>query len=169
MAKKAKKAAPVKTAIKTAAKAAPKKPIKKSPVTGKAVKSDKSARPSKKLTPRENKMQAIRDRLLRQKSLLLGEAESAMNALPDQTIFPDLGDQATVETDRYFMLRLRGREQRLLTKIEEAIERIEQGAYGICDICGQEIHIQRLEARPVTTMCIDCKMEQEEEEKMSGA
>lgn len=118
---------------------------------------------------REKKLQLIRERLLRQKALLLGEAENAINALPDQTVFPDLGDQATVETDRYFMLKLRGREQRLLAKIEEAVERIEHGVYGICDICGLEIHLKRLEARPVTTLCIECKTEQEEEEKMSGS
>ncbi len=91
-----------------------------------------------------------------------------MNALPEQTVFPDLGDQASAETDRSFMLRLRGREQKLLKKIEEAIERIDKGEYGICDVCGEEIGIKRLEARPVTTMCIECKTEQEEEEKLQA-
>jgi DnaK suppressor protein len=91
-----------------------------------------------------------------------------MNSLPDQTIFPDLGDQATAETDRNFMLRLRGREQRLLKKIDDALERIDSGVFGICEVCGEEIHIKRLEARPVTTMCIDCKTAQEEEEKLMG-
>ncbi len=64
------------------------------------------------------------------------------------------------------MLRLRGRERKLLKKIEEAIERIDQGVFGICDKCGLEINIKRLEARPVTTMCIECKILQEEEEKL---
>jgi DnaK suppressor protein len=91
-----------------------------------------------------------------------------MNALPEQTVFPDLGDQATAETDRNFMLRLKGREQRLLNKIEEALERIDSGGYGICDSCGENIKIPRLEARPVTTLCIECKTEQEEEEKLLG-
>jgi DnaK suppressor protein len=96
----------------------------------------------------------------------LNEAEVALNELPGQTIFPDLGDQATAETDRNFMLRLRGREQRLLKKIEQALERVENGIFGICEDCGNEINIQRLEARPVTTMCIDCKTLQEEEERL---
>jgi DnaK suppressor protein len=105
---------------------------------------------------------------MQQKNLLLSEAEEALNALPGQTIFPDLGDQASAEIDRSFMLRLRGREQRLLKKIEEAIEKIETGSFGICESCGHEIDIKRLVARPVTTMCIYCKTEQEEEEKTRG-
>jgi DnaK suppressor protein len=64
------------------------------------------------------------------------------------------------------MLRLRGREQRLLKKIEQALERVETGIFGICEDCGNEINIHRLEARPVTTMCIDCKTLQEEEERL---
>jgi len=64
------------------------------------------------------------------------------------------------------MLRLKGRERKLLKKIEEAIERINQRVFGICEKCGEEINIKRLEARPVTTMCIECKTLQEEEEKL---
>ncbi|MEW6163246.1 MAG: RNA polymerase-binding protein DksA [Nitrospirota bacterium] len=118
------------------------------------------------LTPREKKIQEIKRKLVAQKEALLAEAGEALNELPGQTIFPDLGDQASAETERSFMLRLRGRERRLLKKIEDAIERIEHGVFGICDKCGDEIDIRRLEARPVTTMCIECKMQQEEEEKL---
>ncbi len=121
----------------------------------------------KKINPlRENKIQEIRASLLKQRSSLLNEAEVALNELPGQTVFPDLGDQASAETDRNFMLRLRGREQRLLKKIDEALDRIENDIFGICEDCGEEIDIKRLEARPVTTMCIDCKTVQEEEEKL---
>jgi DnaK suppressor protein len=119
-----------------------------------------------KLSPRETKIHQIKLKLLHQKEMLLNEAEVALNELPGQTIFPDLGDQASAETDRNFMLRLRGREQRLLQKIEQALERVETGIFGICEDCGNEINIQRLEARPVTTMCIDCKTLQEEEERL---
>jgi len=122
--------------------------------------------PGQKLSPREAKIQQIKLKLLHQKEMLLDEAEEALNELPGQTIFPDLGDQASAETDRNFMLRLRGREQRLLKKIEQALERVETGIFGICEDCGNEINIQRLEARPVTTMCIECKTLQEEEERM---
>jgi DnaK suppressor protein len=126
------------------------------------------AKPKKKLTPREQKIQDIKKNLLAQRNTLLSEAEEALNALPGQTIFPDMGDQASAEIDRSFMLRLRGREQRLLKKIEQAIEKIDNGTFGVCDVCGEEITVKRLEARPVTNMCIFCKTEQEEEEKLRG-
>jgi DnaK suppressor protein len=120
----------------------------------------------KRLSPREKKVQEIRKILIAQKASLLEEAKEAQNALPGQTVFPDLGDQATAEAERSFMLRLRGRERRLLKKIENAIEKIEQATFGICERCGSEIDIRRLEARPVTTLCIECKIQQEEEEKL---
>ena len=122
----------------------------------------------KKLSAREEKLQEIKNELLKQKEIILFEAETAMNVLPEQTVFPDLGDQASAETDRSFMLKLRGREQRLLKKIEEAMDRIDCGTFGICEVCGEPIDIKRLRARPVTTMCIACKTEQEEDEKQSG-
>jgi DnaK suppressor protein len=118
------------------------------------------------LTFRDKKIQEIKRKLIFRKEALLNEAEEALNELPGQTIFPDLSDQASAETERSFMLRLRGRERRLLKKIEDAIERIDQRVFGICDKCGREIDIRRLEARPVTTMCIECKMQQEEEERL---
>lgn len=115
---------------------------------------------------RGKKIQEIKKKLISQKEALLAEAGEALNELPGQTAFPDLGDQATAEIDRNFMLKLRGRERKLLKKIEDAIERIDKGVFGICDRCGEEINIKRLEARPVTTMCIDCKTQEEEEEKL---
>ncbi len=170
---------------KTAKTAAPKKTAqtavdKKTNAVTKKVASEKTntvnAEPKRhwetqkrKLTPREQKIQEIKKALIAQRNELLSEAEEALNALPGQTIFPDMGDQASAEIDRTFMLRLRGREQRLLKKIEAAIEKIDSGSFGICDVCGEEISIKRLEARPVTTMCIFCKTEQEEEEKLRGA
>jgi DnaK suppressor protein len=120
----------------------------------------------KNLSLREEKIQEIKKKLIKQKDALLSEAEDALNALPDETLFPELGDQASAEIDRNFMLRLKGRERQLLKKIDEAIEKIDSGTYGICEVCGEEINIKRLEARPVTTMCIECKTEQEEEEKL---
>lgn len=127
-----------------------------------------SATSKSKTTSKNGTYEKVRFKLIRQKETILSEAETAMNALPDQTIFPDLGDQASVESDRNFMLRLRGREQRLLKKIDEALDRIEKGTFGICDVCGDAISLQRLEARPVTTMCINCKTEQEADEKLKG-
>ncbi len=120
-----------------------------------------------KLNQREKKIQEIKKKLIVQKKELLVGALEALNELPGQTVFADLGDQATAEIDRNFMLRLKGRERKLLKKIEEAIERIDQGIFGICDKCGLDINIKRLEARPVTSMCIECKTLQEEEEKFT--
>jgi DnaK suppressor protein len=77
-----------------------------------------------------------------------------------------LSDQATAEADQNFFIRLREREQRLLKKIDEAIDRINNGTFGICESCGGEISFKRLKARPVTTLCIDCKTKQEAEEKI---
>jgi len=150
------------------ARIAAKKPSPKPVASSKGVIKKPAPVPKKKLSRREQKVQEIRKALVMQKNELLNEAEEALNALPGQTIFPDMGDQASAEIDRNFMLRLRGREQRLLKKIEEAIEKIDSGAFGTCDICGEEINLKRLEARPVTNMCIFCKTEQEEEEKMRG-
>jgi DnaK suppressor protein len=161
------------TAKKTAgvkAVKAVKKPTKKVAQPVKSVsKAMPAAKAPAKKTPlkgsRASKFQKIKGILLQQKAALLSEAEVALNELPGQSMFPDMGDQASAETDTNFMLRLRGREQRLLKKIEEALEHIDNNTFGICDDCGLEIDIKRLEARPVTTMCIECKMHQEEDEK----
>lgn len=115
---------------------------------------------------RAKKILEIRKSLVKQKEALLSEAGIALNTLPGETVFPEMGDQASAEIDRNFMLRLRGRERLLLKKIDEALEKIDAGTYGICDACGEEIKIDRLIARHVTNLCIDCKTEQEEEEKL---
>ena len=130
------------------------------------MKSKDKAKTDKNPSMREQKLQEIKKKLGEQRDALLSGAGIALNSLPDETIFPELGDQASAEIDRNFMLRLRGRERKLLKKIDEAMEKIEKGTYGICEVCGEEINIKRLEARPVTTMCIECKTEQEEEEKL---
>jgi DnaK suppressor protein len=80
--------------------------------------------------------------------------------------FPDPTDRASMESDRNFELRIRDRERKLINKIRKALERIDEGTFGTCDVCGGPIEFKRLEARPVTTQCIDCKIDQEEEEKI---
>lgn len=80
--------------------------------------------------------------------------------------FPDPTDRASLETDRNFLLRVKDRERKLIVKIQEALKRIDDGAYGICETCGAEISEKRLEARPVTTSCIKCKEEEEAQEKL---
>ena len=83
----------------------------------------------------------------------------------DTTNFPDPTDRATQESDRSFELRIRDRERRLINKIQEALGRIEAGTFGVCEVCEEDISEARLKARPVTTLCIDCKMEQEKKER----
>ena len=82
-----------------------------------------------------------------------GKTVSEMNS--DTTNFPDPNDRATQESDRNFELRIRDRERKLINKITEALERIDSGTFGICEVCEEEIGEARLRARPVTTLCID--------------
>ncbi len=80
----------------------------------------------------------------------------------------DLADEidlATTEADQSMNLRLRDRERVLLKKIERTLEKIDEGIFGVCESCGEEISVKRLEARPVTDLCIRCKEEQERVEK----
>ncbi len=82
--------------------------------------------------------------------------------------FPDPADRATYESDRNFELRIRDREYKLIKKVRNALDRIENGTFGICEKCGEDISIKRLQARPVTTQCIDCKTKEEALEKALG-
>ena len=81
-------------------------------------------------------------------------------------IFADPADRATAESDRSFTLRIRDRELHLIKKIQAALQRIDDGTYGICEECGEDISISRLKARPVTRLCIHCKENQELNEKI---
>jgi len=129
--------------------------------------SRKTKKKKDEISERERVIQEIKQKLLAQRESLLKEAEATLSSLPDEINFPDMGDQASAETDRNFILRLRDRERMLLKKIDETIERIERNEYGICEECGCEIGLKRLEARPVTTLCIECKTRQEEEERIT--
>jgi DnaK suppressor protein len=97
---------------------------------------------------------------------LLNEAEKTVTGMTnDKNTFPDPTDRANLETDRNFLLRIRDRERKLILKIKEALARIEDGTFGICEECGEEISEERLKARPMTTLCIECKTKAEAEEK----
>lgn len=81
---------------------------------------------------------------------------------------PDPNDRASQETDMSLELRSRDRERKLIKKIDEAIERIDTSDYGYCEVCGVEIGVERLEARPTAELCIDCKTLDEIREKQMG-
>lgn len=102
------------------------------------------------------------DDILKQGEITLEDMTGSMEN------YADPADRATAESDRSFTLRLRDRERRLIKKIQEALQRIEDGAYGLCEDCGEDIGVPRLKARPVTTLCIKCKARQEEEENLRG-
>jgi DnaK suppressor protein len=100
---------------------------------------------------------------------LLNQAGDTVSGMTEtKENFPDPTDRAALEADRNFMLRIRDREAKLIKKIRAALERIEGDRYGICESCGEDISIERLKARPVTTQCIDCKSKEEALEKALG-
>jgi DnaK suppressor protein len=90
---------------------------------------------------------------------------TAENMTLDTNDLPDEMDLASSEGLQSFQFRLRGREKTFLEKIDRALQKIEGGEFGVCEECGEEISIKRLEARPETTLCIRCKEDQERQEK----
>ena len=105
----------------------------------------------------------------RKSALVNGATDTVVEMTDDDETFPDPNDRASLESDRNFTLRIRDRERKLISKIDKAIKRLEDGTFGICEECGCEISARRLEARPVTTLCIECKEEQERKEKARQA
>lgn len=100
---------------------------------------------------------------------LINHAENTETGLREtDDSLPDPLDRAVVESDRNFALRIRDRESMLIKKIKNSLEDIEEGVYGICEACGDEISIQRLKARPVTRHCIQCKTKIETRERLTG-
>jgi len=91
------------------------------------------------------------------------------NLTESPSAFADPADRATAESDRSFTLRIRDRERRLIHKIYAAQKSIEDGTYGVCEECAVDIGVPRLKARPVTTLCVDCKARQEEGEDIKGS
>jgi DnaK suppressor protein len=113
------------------------------------------------------KLEHFRHILLEEMRTLLGEAGKTVSEMTAENVnFPDPTDRATQESDRNFELRIRDRERKLINKIREALERIDDGSFGTCELCGEDISEGRLKARPVTTLCIDCKIEEERKEKL---
>jgi len=118
-----------------------------------------------KTSSQGKKYAAIRRGLERQRKAMLEEAIEGLANPNGQEALPDVSDQASAEAEQNFLMRIRGREQRLIKKIDEALARMDQNSYGICERCEEEIPYPRLKARPVTTLCINCKTLEEQEEK----
>lgn len=112
------------------------------------------------------KKEYFRRLLNRQLENLMAEARSSVGSITE-TSDPssDFTDLATLESDMDLNMHMKERHHKLILKIKDALDRLEEGTYGICEECGKEISKARLKARPVTTMCITCKRKQEAEEK----
>ena len=114
-------------------------------------------------------LEHFRSILLAWKQELINEVSRTVHAMQDETgNHPDPNDRASQETDMSLELRNRERERKLIKKIDEAVGRIDSEDFGYCESCGIEIGVQRLEARPTATLCIDCKSLDEIREKQMG-
>jgi len=115
-------------------------------------------------------VQKFKKLLLEQREEILGNTRRALSGdiHVDPDDFPDEMDTASSEVNLQFTGRLREREQGLLSKIDAALEKIEEGTYGECQTCGEDIGAARLKARPVAELCIECKGEQEKLERRTG-
>jgi DnaK suppressor protein len=115
-------------------------------------------------------LQRFKKLLLEQREQLQGNQKKALSGdiHVDPDDFPDEIDTASSEVNLQFTGRLREREQGLLAKVDSALMKIEQGSFGECVNCGEDIGVKRLKARPVAELCIECKAEQEQLEHRSG-
>ena len=115
-------------------------------------------------------MEKFKKILLQQKDDLLGNARKTLSGdiHLDPDDFPDEIDTASSEMNLAFQGRLRERERGLISKINQALDKIEDGIYGECGECGEQISLKRIQARPVAELCIDCKAEQEQLERRNA-
>ena len=117
----------------------------------------------------EQQLKMFREILIKKMAGLVGVADDTVTRMSEgDGTFPDPLDRAMTEANTSIELRTRDRERKLISKIQKAIQKTEDGTYGICEECGDEITENRLLVRPETTLCISCKEEQEEEEKQFG-
>ena len=113
----------------------------------------------------KKEVEFFRDLLNQRIQELRSEAGKTVDDMDDDENFPDPSDRASMESNRNSVLRIRDRERKLIFKIQQALQRLDAGEFGICEECGEEIAMERLKARPVTTLCIECKANKEVEEK----
>jgi len=148
-------------------KAAPakKKTTAKAPAKTKAPAKKKAAAKGTAKVP--ERWSDIRTQLEARRAELLADAQQVLEGSlgSEKEVMAEIGDRATEEIDDNFQARLKGREHKLIAKIDDTLARMSRGEYGLCESCGEEIAYARLLARPVTTMCIDCKTAQEAEER----
>jgi DnaK suppressor protein len=128
-----------------------------------------SATSSKALTKKE--LKKFQELLEEKRKAVLERAREMLaveNMALDTNDLPDEMDLASSEYLQSFEFRLRGREKSLLSKLDLALKKIDDGTFGVCEVCEEPIGKKRLEARPETTLCIKCKEDQEREERTMG-
>ncbi len=109
----------------------------------------------------------FRQKLVKWKEEILREARETLETLQQDNInHPDLADRASSETDRAIELRARDRQRKLISKIDEALHRIDEGTYGYCEETGEPISLRRLDARPIATLSIEAQERHERREKV---
>ncbi|MDH5471481.1 MAG: RNA polymerase-binding protein DksA [Gammaproteobacteria bacterium] len=116
----------------------------------------------------EKQIEHFRGILQNWKNELMAEVDRTVGHMKDDAAnFPDPADRASQEEEFSLELRTRDRERKLIKKIDESMDMLDNGEYGYCETCGVEIGIKRLEARPTATQCIDCKSLDEIKEKQT--
>jgi len=111
-------------------------------------------------------LEFFRQKLLRWRAELLAESSETLQHLKEESLSePDVADRATLETDRFTELRTRDRERKLISKIDEALQRIEDGTYGYCEETDEPIGLRRLEARPIATLSLEAQERHERLER----
>ena len=115
----------------------------------------------------ERQRDYFRLKLLAWKDDILKEARDTLQHLQDENVnHPDLADRASSETDRAIELRARDRQRKLISKIDEALKRLDDGTYGYCEETGEPISLKRLEARPIATLSVEAQERHEKREKV---
>ena len=115
----------------------------------------------------DRQLEYFRRKLLNWKEDILRESRETVNHLQKETEnHPDLADRASSETDRALELRTRDRQRKLISKIDEAIRRIEDGVYGYCEETGEPIGLARLQARPIATLALEAQERHERRERV---
>ena len=115
----------------------------------------------------DRQLEFFRRKLVNWKNDLMSDSKETIEGLQDNTRnIPDIADRASEETDRALELRTRDRQRKLVSKIDAALRRIDEGEYGYCEITGEPISLKRLDARPIATMTLEAQESHERREKV---
>lgn len=115
----------------------------------------------------ERQLEYFRRKLLDWKAEILNVSRETLEGLAESSRnIPDIADRASEETDRALELRTRDRQRKLISKIDAALRRIENGEYGYCDVTGEPISLRRLDARPIATMTLEAQERHERRERV---